>query len=202
MSTQKTLKTFNFKRYIRRLLKDIDVAVSTTVMNELNTFIHQVCDYLIPKTVEITDSKTKKTVSSSDLEDAITLYLPGKLEKHANKEGVKAVSRYRNSRREGGEIGERRRLADIVGLHIQPPIIWGMIKMEANKKAVQAVSGYVNIYLTAVIEYLLIEILKLSRNVCKESGKSRISSKHIESAVSNDQELKLLFKLLTDMRAK
>lgn len=45
------------------------------------------------------------------------------------------------------------------------------------------------IYLTAVIEYIVAEILELAGNSAKEQKKNRIIPRHIQLAIRNDEEL-------------
>eukprot|EP00441_Pelagodinium_beii_P044275 CAMPEP_0197627280 /NCGR_PEP_ID=MMETSP1338-20131121/5935_1 /TAXON_ID=43686 ORGANISM="Pelagodinium beii, Strain RCC1491" /NCGR_SAMPLE_ID=MMETSP1338 /ASSEMBLY_ACC=CAM_ASM_000754 /LENGTH=158 /DNA_ID=CAMNT_0043197963 /DNA_START=98 /DNA_END=574 /DNA_ORIENTATION=+ len=45
------------------------------------------------------------------------------------------------------------------------------------------------IYLTAVIEYIVAEILELAGNAAKEQKKTRIIPRHIQLAIRNDEEL-------------
>ena len=48
------------------------------------------------------------------------------------------------------------------------------------------------LYVTAVMEYLAVDLLELSGNVARDCSKSCISVAHIEQAVSNDDELRTL----------
>ncbi|XP_069828202.1 late histone H2A.L3-like [Dendropsophus ebraccatus] len=50
-----------------------------------------------------------------------------------------------------------------------------------------------SIYLVAILEYLCAEILELSGNAAKDNKKFRISPRHIQLAVRNDEELSKLF---------
>eukprot|EP00931_Biecheleriopsis_adriatica_P104934 TRINITY_DN79547_c0_g1_i1.p1 TRINITY_DN79547_c0_g1~~TRINITY_DN79547_c0_g1_i1.p1 ORF type:complete len:178 (+),score=60.02 TRINITY_DN79547_c0_g1_i1:63-596(+) len=45
------------------------------------------------------------------------------------------------------------------------------------------------VYMTAVIEYIVAEILELAGNAAKEQKKGRIIPRHIQLAVRNDEEL-------------
>ncbi|GAM22405.1 hypothetical protein SAMD00019534_055800, partial [Acytostelium subglobosum LB1] len=49
------------------------------------------------------------------------------------------------------------------------------------------------VYLAAVLEYLVIEILELAFNTCEQGGKTRITPQHINHAVGNDAELNTVF---------
>ncbi|EGC32440.1 hypothetical protein DICPUDRAFT_13877, partial [Dictyostelium purpureum] len=53
------------------------------------------------------------------------------------------------------------------------------------------------VYLAAVLEYLVFEILELAHNTCSISKKTRITPQHINWAVGNDLELNQLFSNVT-----
>lgn len=50
------------------------------------------------------------------------------------------------------------------------------------------------VYLAAVLEYLVAEILELSGNAARDNKKARIIPRHIQLAVRNDDELSKLLK--------
>ena len=52
------------------------------------------------------------------------------------------------------------------------------------------------VYLAAVLEYMAAEILELAGNAARTQGKARITPRHIQLAIRNDQELT---KLLGDV---
>ncbi|TKR92972.1 hypothetical protein L596_007516 [Steinernema carpocapsae] len=51
-----------------------------------------------------------------------------------------------------------------------------------------------SIYVAAVLEYLMAEILELAGNAATDNKKSRINPRHVMMAIRHDEELSKLFK--------
>ncbi|XP_077292074.1 histone H2A-like [Arctopsyche grandis] len=57
----------------------------------------------------------------------------------------------------------------------------------------ERVGAGASIYMAAILEYLVAEILELSGNASRDNKKSRIVPRHVLLAVKNDDELRKLF---------
>lgn len=57
--------------------------------------------------------------------------------------------------------------------------------------------GSTPVFMAAVLEYLTAETLELAGNASKEDKKMRITPRHIQLAVHNDEELSKLFRDVT-----
>ena len=64
--------------------------------------------------------------------------------------------------------------------------------MKISKYATRVAKG-APIYMAAVIEYLCAEILELAGNAARDNQKTRITPRHIQLAIRNDEELNKLF---------
>ena len=58
-----------------------------------------------------------------------------------------------------------------------------------NGRYARKVGSGAPVYLAAVLEYMVAEILELAGNAAKEGKKQRIIPRHIQLAVRNDEEL-------------
>mmetsp|Transcript_29947 Transcript_29947/g.77300 ORF Transcript_29947/g.77300 Transcript_29947/m.77300 type:complete len:145 (-) Transcript_29947:985-1419(-) len=61
----------------------------------------------------------------------------------------------------------------------------------------ERIGGGAPVYLSAILEYLMTEVLELAGNAAKDNKKSRIIPRHIQLAVRNDEELNKLFSNVT-----
>jgi histone H2A len=55
------------------------------------------------------------------------------------------------------------------------------------------ISGSAPVYMAAVLEYIVAEVLELAGNAAKDNKRMRIVPRHIQLAVRNDEELNQFF---------
>ena len=54
-------------------------------------------------------------------------------------------------------------------------------------------SAVAAVYMAAVLEFVCAEVMEIAANAAKDNGKSRMTPRHIQLAVRNDEELNQLF---------
>ncbi|KAG5515629.1 hypothetical protein RHGRI_036616 [Rhododendron griersonianum] len=85
-----------YKRYVYRVLKQVhpELGVSSKAMTVLNNFMSDMFERLADEAARLLKYTGRKTLTSSEIQAAVKLVLPGELGKHAVVEGTKAVKAY------------------------------------------------------------------------------------------------------------
>jgi len=89
----------SYSVYIYRVLKNIhsDVGISKKGMDVMNSFVNDIFERIAVESTRLTRYQKKQTLSSTDIQAAVQLILPGDLANHAVNEGVRALQKYKES---------------------------------------------------------------------------------------------------------
>jgi histone H2A len=118
------------------------------------------------------------TINSRDIQTSVRLCIPGELAKHAVSEGTKAVTKFCSS---GGNSS--RSVAS--GLQFDVDQIGALMCGTSG----MVIGDGAAVYLTAVMEYMTAEALELSGNAARDKRMSWITTRHLQLAFRNDEEL-------------
>ena len=135
------------------------------------------------------------------IENAVRMWFPGELAKHAVSEGTKAVTKFTSGVGYGFPSPD-----DYVGRGPGRPFVSAESRagLQNSPSNVALIASRVTggfpmteaaaVYLAAVLEYITAEVLELSGNAARDNSKKLINCRHIHLAVLNDEELDTVFR--------
>ena len=181
-----------FNTYIRKVLKQVhpDTGLSAEGMRVMNGLLKYVARSICGASALLATHAEKSTISSRELQTAVRLTLPGELAKHAVSEGTKAVTKF-TSTTLGGAKKRKSPTTRSKQAGLQFPV--ARFETMLRKNSPHRVGAGAPVYFAAVIEYLCAEILELSGNAARDYRRSRITPRHIQLAIRNDEELNKQF---------
>lgn len=185
-----------YKTYIYKVLKQVhpDTGITSASMAVMDALSHYMVERLVDSSNRVRLGLKTATVTSRDVQTAVRLVLPSELAKHAVSEGTKRVAAYANSK--SGAVKGAKAVSGAVraGLQFSPARIRSEIKLHSSGKGCKCrVSMGSAVYLAAVIEYLVAEVLELSGNASRDRKHVRITTNDIHVAIDNDEELNKLY---------
>jgi histone H2A len=201
---RKPKRVQTFASYIYKVLKQVhpDDGISKKSMSIMNSFVMDLFDKIVIESGKLARYSKRSTVSSREVQSAVRLVLPGELAKHAVSEGTKAVTKFTSpadgaGKSKGGRGGDKKKpQSRSAKAGLQFPV--GRIARHMkNSRVASRIGAGAPVYLAAVLEYLVAEVLELAGNAAKDNKRTRISPRHILLAVRNDEELNNLLKHVT-----
>jgi len=192
-------KRGGYSSHVYKVLKQVhpDTGLSVKSMKIMNDFVNDIFLRIVTEAENLARINDKKIVTSREVQTSVRLNLPGELAKHAVSEGTKAVTKFHSSGGYGGGGGRggggRNSKSARAGLTF--PV--GRIATHMKQHWKQPVGAGAPVYLAAVLEYLVAEILELAGNAARDNRKIRIVPRHIMLAVRNDEELNKLLNSVT-----
>ena len=127
----------------------------------------------------------KVCIDARDIQTATRLVLPGELAKHAVSEGTKAVTKFCGSY-VGSYVDGDESMTRAAGLQFCVPSV-AAIASRVQHGSILDIGA--SVYLTAVVEYMVAELLELAGNAARDFKSSFITPRHILLALFNDEEL-------------
>jgi len=176
----------SFSTYFPKILKNSHplLSLSTASKKELDRFVFAFLKEYIRVIVVMMEHARLRTISSRDVQTATRVLLENKIAKFGVSAGTKSVTKYTSFG--GDKKSKSTSTAKKSGLIVSPSVVE---KLMRNYKTDVRIGDTAAVYLTGVIEYLLLEILELSGNIAKQEKKKIITPSMIHTAIENDKEL-------------
>ena len=194
-SDKRKKRSENWHSYIHKVLKQVypDMTVTMLSMKILNSFVEDIFNRIASEAAQLIQINVGNTLDARCVETATKLTLIGALKKHGVIEARKAVNKYNaalNNKKDDTKTVKNERRHKKAGLQFPVGRIARYLK---ERDYAKRVSGLASVYLAAVLEYMMAEIIEISGKACKEMKKHRISPIHIHIAIKKDNEMKVLF---------
>jgi len=187
-TTKKSKKTSTFKKsYIRNIGKQVapGLSFSSKSTNVLSDLAVDFYSQLIKEQNQLVTFNKNSTLTGRHAQTAFKLVATGELLKHGISEATKAVNQYKSFKPSGeGQVMWKTKC----GLSVDPVWCRKMVKKSTNANRISKENCIVS---AACVEYMLAEIIELAANANTKS--KLIKPKHIQMAISNDEELYRMF---------
>lgn len=184
------MKELNYKKSIRAVLHKIypESQITKAALLLINNMLMQLAVKIIKASNNLSNLVNQKLISITDMTTAVKIVIGGETAKYAIKEGIRAVSTYKDSRDFKRKVAKEK----YAGLKFKISTSFSLIQKNINK----GFSVYEDavIFLTAVLEYISLELFYLSENSAKDNRRVQIMPRDIFFAVRNDDELNEIFK--------
>lgn len=177
-----SLTGVKFNTYINRIMKQVhpQTSLNGEAMDQMSQYTYLFMNGILTRAALLLSMSGQSTLNSREIQAAARLLLPIELAKHAVSEGTKAIVVLQDSKQ-----AARKRLSFRVG----------QIKRYMKPYAKRVGEGAA-FYLTAIIEYMLAEILELGGNAARDERRTRITPANLYTAIRDDKELMIVAKEL------
>jgi histone H3/H4 len=180
-------KSHYFEIYINRVLKQVSDKNTFTLnaKQQLNSFICIFINRLASDINKLLKFVNKKICTPKEVAIIMNILVNGQLLKNCISEGEKAIQNYNSFDKSLKNVSKNNK----AGIIFSPSIIEKMLK---NNNIMISHVSCVSIYIAAICEYIVYEIIDLSVMNCGDK-RSRITVKDMDYVVKNDVELYQLF---------
>jgi histone H3/H4 len=183
----KKKKSRFFETYISKVLKQVadKNGITSNSKQQLNSTLCIVARTISLVVTRLTEIAKKKTISDKEVANAVRVLFSGDLAENSIREGVKSVT---NFSAESSKGSSRQGKAGI----IFPPCVAEKFLRNFGYSKVM-VTSTAPVFLAAVLEYLVAEVLILASKSATNNKRIRITIRDLQLSVGEDQELSTLF---------
>jgi histone H2B len=196
------INSISFKTYIRRVFKEVvsEKSFASDIFPVVDEIIKDMIKKIAKDCATLCGFRRVRTISSSHVQTWLYLNLEGELLNHAISEGTRHITKFVSAvdtrKEEKKKEGAPKRLKS-VRKNVKADLHFNISRVEnlfrhyiANFKLDTRVGAVTTVYLTAVIEYIIAEIIKLAD---QKSKTKKIVLENIYQAIEEDKELNLFF---------
>ena len=194
-NNKKKKKTRYFETYISKVLKQVSDknGITSNSKQQLNSMVCIIAKEISSTVIRLTEIAKKKTLSDKEVSNAITILFSGDLATNSIREGVKSVEKSQN-KKSNNQSSKGSSRQDKAGIIFPPSIAEKFLRNFGLSNVM--VTSTAPVFLAAVLEYLVAEILDLSSKSANRNKRIRITIRDLQLSVSQDQELCELFNKL------
>ncbi len=204
MNTGKPL--VNFESYIPKILKEFGnnkMRISSNAKSQLNSFMNCLAACIAEKASFITNSsmtnssaqieqqnaKKNHTITLQNITSTCQIVLGPILSNYGTANAKKAINSYIRNKSSGTKLEK-------ISRNKKAKLNVSISKTETILRMYHCgnIAEVAPIYLAATLEYIIAEIVELSLNRARDSGRSTISSRDLFVAIKNDSDLDSLIK--------
>jgi len=164
-----------------------DTGISRKAMIIMDNFVYDILKRIGTEARTLCEMFGKKTLTAREIQTAVRLVFPGELAKHAVSEGTKAVTKF-NSSLDSSESGSSMKQTKSSRAGLQFPVgrVSSYLK---NFRFAERIGKGSPVYLAAVLEYMVAEVVELAGNSARDNKKHRIAPRDLQLAIRGDEEL-------------
>lgn len=186
-----------YNLYIYRVLKGMNTedathGISRKAVNQIQNLIVITLSKMVKAVNMLMSDKAKKTIGVDEIKWATQLTLSGNLIADAQKFAAEAVRKYKESKDQKPAEGEKQ-----ISRAVRAGLIFPISRVETDmmrlSQASKRKASGAAVYLAAILEYVLSEILRQSLEVAKLEKLVRIKVRHTALGVNSHVDLSQLF---------
>lgn len=199
----------NYNIYIYKVLKQVhpDAGISSGALSTMNEIVKSTIMDITKVANSLALLYNRKTVTSREIQAAVGIVLPGQLAKYGVSKGTYAVTKYNDSvcgyiRTNSPSRGNVpvpqtvTKTKSSQSSNARAEITFSpsrVRKLMTTQVSVGRIGVGAPIYLAAVIEYLMSDVIELSGNSSRDNKRVRIINRDIMLAVTNNEGLIQLY---------